>query len=253
MRPNVMTIAGFDPSGGAGILADIKTFEHHQVYGFAVNTANTFQNENEFLSMKVVDKEDISRQIEMQFEKSEIEFIKIGLFPNMSIFIEILDFIFKLNSKAKFIWDPVLKSTSEYVFHKNINPDDLDMILSNVYLITPNIPEAKILFGENFTFEQLRKQSEINYANILLKGGHSTDDYAIDTLFDSGKIIEYKDILYKDYSKHGTGCVLSAAITANLSLGYNLENACGEAKKYITKFILSNKSNLGYHFNNEDF
>ena len=60
-----------------------------------------------------------------------------------------------------------MKSTSEYVFHKNINPDDLDMILSNVYLITPNIPEAKILFGENFTFEQLRKQSEINYANIL--------------------------------------------------------------------------------------
>ena len=247
-RPNVMTIAGFDPSAGAGILADIKTFENHKVYGFAVNTANTWQNDIEFTGLSAVNISDIIKQIELQFNRFEINFAKIGLVTSLLDVNKIANYLIKRNPKIKIIWDPIISATAGFEFIKNIDYNELQEILSKIYLITPNIDEAKILFENNISTEYLLELStKSNSPNILLKGGHAKSREAKDILFEKGKKYEFITQILSEYSKHGTGCVLSAAITANLANSFTLNEACEKAKKYVYNFIKSNETRLGYH------
>ena len=247
-RPNVITIAGFDPSAGAGILADIKTFENHKVYGFAVNTANTWQNDIEFTGLSAVEISDIIKQIELQYNRFEINFAKIGLVTSLLDVNKIVNYLIKRNPKITIIWDPIISATAGFNFIKDIDRKELQEILSKIYLITPNIDEAKILFKNNISIEHLLElSSRTNYPNILLKGGHAKSTEAKDILFENGIKYEFKTQMLSGYSKHGTGCVLSAAITANLANGFILNEACEKAKKYVYNFIKSNETRLGYH------
>lgn len=128
-RPFVLTIAGFDPSGGAGILADIKTFEQHHVYGLAVNTGNTIQTENEFFEMQWTDIAFVLNSVEKLFGNYTIKAAKIGIVPSLNYLKEIVFAVKRLSPKTKIIWDTVLKSSSEFNFITIESQDDLIEIL----------------------------------------------------------------------------------------------------------------------------
>lgn len=243
-NPTVLSIAGFDPSAGAGILADIKTFEAHQVYGFGVCSAITFQNEKKFENVEWIEVENIIKQIEVLFKRFKINWVKIGLIENVDVLKKIVEYLVMQNPDVRIIWDPILKASSGFVFHKKIDGDKLIDVYRNLFLITPNMEEIGTLFpGMN---EEEAGKYLSRYCALLLKGGHRTDGNPVDVLF-YDHIQESFDSERIDNDKHGTGCVLSSSILANLAKGMKLQNACEEAKKYINRFLESNSTLLGDH------
>lgn len=247
--PYTLSIAGFDPCGGAGVLADIKTFEYHKVQGFGILTANTFQNDTEFTDLNWIDNESITKQIDILFKKYSPDFVKIGIVRNLESITEIIDRLIWQNQNVKIIWDPVLKATAGKIFHDSIDFDLLKKILRNIFVLTPNLDEVKILFPQSSLTDSELQQSVIeNEFNLLLKGGHSDKDEIIDKLFTGNQIYTFSGEKFSGYSKHGTGCVFSSALTANLAKKYSLNDACFNAKKYVEKLILSSETNLGIHF-----
>jgi hydroxymethylpyrimidine/phosphomethylpyrimidine kinase len=244
-RPFVLSIAGFDPTGGAGVLADIKTFELHQVTGFAISTANTIQTENEFFDIEWTNLNFVIRSIETLFQKYKISVVKIGIVPSLHYLNKILSTIKLLSPSTQIVWDPVLKSTTKFEFMNIEDRLDLNKILSEIDLITPNYNEIEVLFPR-FVSDKLWLQNEIPTA-ILLKGGHNSDKIGIDQLFHRNEIIDLLPSKKTCFEKHGSGCVLSAAIASNLALRQTLEEACKNAKTYIEKYLSSTSTLIGYH------
>lgn len=245
-RPFVLSIAGFDPCGGAGVLADVKTFEQHQVTGFAVVTANTIQTEDGFYEIQWTNLSFVIRSIETLFLSYKIKTVKIGIMPSLHYLNRILSTIKLLSPMTKIVWDPVLKSTTKFEFLKLEDDSDLSKILSKIDLITPNYNEIEILFPD-FIPNKLWLQNEIP-TNILLKGGHNESEMGTDRLFLKTEVLELAPSQKKCFEKHGSGCVLSAAIAANLALNQTLEEACKNAKTYIEKYLNSTSTLIGYHY-----
>ncbi|AWK04249.1 hydroxymethylpyrimidine/phosphomethylpyrimidine kinase [Flavobacterium crocinum] len=245
-RPFVLTIAGLDPSGGAGILADIKTFEQHKVSGFAIVTANTIQTENEFHKIEWIDISFVIRSIEVLFQNYKISAVKIGIVPSLSYLNRILSTIKLISPTTKIVWDPVLKSTTEFDFLNIEDRSDLNKILSKIDLITPNYIEIEQLVP-GFIKDNLWIENEISTA-ILLKGGHNLNEIGKDQLFLKNKIIDLFPSEKDCAEKHGSGCVLSSAIASNLALNQSLEMACKNAKTYIEKYLSSTSTLIGYHY-----
>lgn len=245
-RANVLSIAGFDPSSGAGVTADIKTFEQHKVQGLAVNTAITYQNETDFEGVDWMTFEQIKKQIEILFKKYQPEYIKIGLIESFDVLQQVVKLLKGINPSVKIIWDPILKASAGFDFHKNIKSAEVISLLQNIYLVTPNIPECKALMGTD-EFEEIQAQIIDNkLCNVLVKGGHSENDKVTDVLIQSDNITSFEGNRLAN-TKHGTGCVLSSAIASNLANHISLANSIKKAKQYITQFIDSNNGLLGYH------
>ena len=241
-RPFVLTIAGLDPSGGAGILADIKTFEQHKVTGFAISTANTIQTENEFYEIQWNDLSFVIRSIETLFLNYKISVVKIGIVSSLHDLNQILSIIKRLSPSTKIVWDPVLKSTTKFEFMNTEDQFDLNKILSKIDLITPNYHEAEILFP-NYSSKENRFST-----NILLKGGHNEKALGTDHLFLKDEMLELLPSEKNCFEKHGSGCVFSSAITSNLALNQTLIEACKNAKIYIENYLSSTTTLIGYHY-----
>jgi len=239
-RPIVMSIAGFDPSGGAGILADIKTFEQLNVQGFGVMTANTIQNDKEVVSVKWIPIEAILEQMDILLKRFEVGYFKIGIIENSEVFTTIKKHIIQYNPEAKIVWDPILKSSSGFTFFKNEIP--LKDLLELVYLVTPNLPEFEKLFVDEESVLEHPAAS-----NVFLKGGHSETRKGFDHLYSEGVRTVYSPGNGMVYPKHGSGCVLSSAITAFLAKEYSLPVACREGKKYTEQYLSSGTGLLGSH------
>src|ERR1035437_1980671 len=124
-RPCVLSIAGFDPSGGAGVLADIKTFEQHKVLGMGVVTGLTFQNDSEFDGVKWVEIDDILKQIEILPKKFKFEFVKIGMIKDVQTLETIISNLKSKIQNPKLIWDPILKASAGFEIHKNLDKEKL--------------------------------------------------------------------------------------------------------------------------------
>jgi hydroxymethylpyrimidine/phosphomethylpyrimidine kinase len=257
-RKYAVSIAGFDPSGGAGVLADIKTFESNKVYGLGVISANTFQNDTEFKRVDWIPVEKIINQISVLQERFEFEYVKIGLLENLEVLDTIISYLRAHISSLKLIWDPILKASAGFEFHKEVNKVMVEKICKQLYLITPNVPEAVALGLSVDSIENARHLSK--YCNVFFKGGHADDlklkienskvrtEVGRDYLFTTdGKVFAFRPKIKNIFSKHGSGCVLSSAITANLAKGENLHRACLKAKQYTEKFLSSNKTLIGYH------
>jgi hydroxymethylpyrimidine/phosphomethylpyrimidine kinase len=245
-RPIVLTIAGFDPTGGAGVLADVKTFEQHKVYGFAINTGNTIQTENAFNRIQWTTIDFVLESITTLLDNYAISAVKIGIMPSLD-YLEQIVFCLKKNSPAiKIIWDPVLKSSTEFEFLSLQNQTSLIEILQQIVLITPNYNEIKHFDREEKDPQKIAKFYSA-YCSILLKGGHNTNEIGVDYLYTQNDIHNLLPKTTECYEKHGSGCVLSAAITANLALEQNLKTACENAKKYTENYLLSNSTKLGFH------
>jgi len=248
-RPNILTIAGFDPSSGAGLTADIKTFETLKCYGLAVCTANTVQNDIEFKNCHWTSIELIRNQIEVLFDRFDIDFVKIGIVQNWEVLHEIIDVVLEKNEKIKIILDPILKSSSNFKFHEHSNSIQLDQILEKIYLITPNYLEIEKLYTNKTTKETV--QHICSKTNLFLKGGHRSEAIGKDELFTkTGKYFVLNPKQQNVSEKHGSGCVLSSAIIAYLALGFPLLKASFRGKKYTEQVLGSNTSLLGYHSRN---
>lgn len=242
-RPFVMSIAGYDPSGGAGLLADIKVFEQLTVQGLGICTAMTVQTESQFFSIEWQPLETILLSIDILMKNYPIKAIKIGVVKDAEFLIEIIKTIKLNNSEAIIVWDPVLKSTSEFSFFDLKTIPQLKNVLSQIDLLTPNYNEYQVL-QEN----RLLGNAE-HSCSVLIKGGHREDKPGTDILRKNGIeiLIEPNDKNQVFYPKHGSGCVLSSAITGHLAKGENLETACRKGKSYIEKFLTSNPTLLGFH------
>ena len=239
IHPYCLTIAGFDPSGGAGVIADCKTFEQLNVHGLSVITCNTIQTEDQFFSYNWVDFEIISDQIIKLLERYPIRFIKIGLIKDSEILLALLQLIHLRVKSPVVIWDPIvcptydLKGNEEKKFENNFAD-----ILKMISVITPNLPEFKLLFGEI--------NPENSDCTVYLKGGHS-EDKGKDFLYHNQKIYPFNPKINTSLKKHGTGCIFSSALVAFLSREFSLNKSCYRAKQYVEKRILSNKTLLAYH------
>ncbi len=244
-RPNILTIAGFDPSNGAGLTADIKTFEVLKCYGFSVCTANTIQNDVAFNACHWMPITVILEQVSVLFNRFEIDYVKIGIVENWETLSVIIEKLLSLNPNVKIVLDPILQSSSNFDFHGS-NNEILDGLLSKIYLITPNYNEIAALYPEKSIEETVRYIS--SQTNLFLKGGHNENAIGSDELFNtSGKQFSLQAKLKNCSEKHGSGCVLSSAITSYLALGFPLLKACYRGKRYTEKFLSSNKSLLGFH------
>lgn len=246
LRPYVMSLAGFDPSAGAGILADIKCFEQLQVYGFGVCTALTVQTADVFLKNDWLDAGQIIDQAAPLLGKFEVKACKIGLIKDQDTLLEVLAFLKLKAPGIKIVLDPVLKASAGYTFHNwEESLEKLAPVLSQLNLITPNYPEMQVLAGDTAAQEAARAWSA--YCPVLLKGGHNSTAAGTDYLFEAGDLRTLKSDVQQVYQKHGSGCVLSAAITAALAKGQDLYTACFLGKKYIEQFLNSSPSLLGHH------
>jgi hydroxymethylpyrimidine/phosphomethylpyrimidine kinase len=264
-RPFVLSIAGFDPSGGAGLLADIKTMESNKVYGLGVVSALTYQNDTAFEKVDWVSLEKIIEQITVLQNRFEWEYVKIGLMESPGVLYSLISELKSRNPKLKLIWDPIWKasagsSTVEaskdgFAFHGAIDRGLTEKICRELFLITPNMDEIRMLTGQ--TDEQQAAKDLSSWCHVFLKGGHmplynqaqsAKERPGRDFLFTrDGKTFSFRPKEIAKTGKHGSGCVLSSAITANLAKGFKLNRACLNAKDYTTKFLLSNKTLLGYH------
>lgn len=245
-RPYVLSIAGFDPSGGAGVLADIKTFESYKTVGLAVSTAHTYQTEDDFYGLEWHSEDKILDQLKPLLERYPIEYVKIGLIENIERLNNIIDTLKSGNPKIKIIWDPILKSSTGFSFHENIKSSELESIANNLFLVTPNLLEIGMLYPQLKADEAAKHLSQ--FCQVFLKGGHHEDSPGRDMLFNSGKSRSFNPAKVANYAKHGSGCIVSAAITSGLAKGYPLNKAILKAKRYVIKVLLSNKTLLGYHF-----
>lgn len=242
--PFVLSIAGFDPSAGAGVTADLKTFEKCSVYGLGVTSALTFQNEQAYRGTQWVDTETILRQCDSLIERYRPEYIKIGLIRDIRQLDRLLSYFQNHIPEAKIIWDPILKASSGFLFH---TPDSgwLDL-LKRIYLLTPNTPEVKSLFGTE-SLDKLREICGRSSCNILWKGGHNTGLTVTDQLVTPDKVYDFS-VHRSPFEKHGTGCLFSSAATAWLAQGFSLSEACSRAQLYVAEVLASSNSKLGFHF-----
>lgn len=249
-RPIIVSIAGFDPSSGAGLTADVKTMERLKCYGVAVNTANTVQNDVEFTNCYWTPLAVMEEQLTILFERFQIDYVKIGIVENWMVLQSIIARLKELNPNIKIVLDPVLRSSTDFNFHNIVNAvleeEFLDAILDQIYLITPNYQEIQQLYTEKNIADTLQHMA--SKTNVLLKGGHRENAIGKDQLYTTeGKVFNLQPKQADYYEKHGSGCVLSSAITSYLALKYPLLKACYKGKRYTEKVLRSNKSLLGYH------
>jgi hydroxymethylpyrimidine/phosphomethylpyrimidine kinase len=245
-KPYVLSIAGFDPSGGAGILADVKTIEANGGYGLGVLTANTFQNDIAFEKAEWITADKIKAQIEVLLKRFNVNYFKIGLIENMRTLERVVSFIKEHNPNASIIWDPILKASAGFQFHSSIDRDHLQSMMKKIRCITPNIPEAMVLF-ENQKDLHDKLLAESMHCAIYLKDGHGKGTVATDKLYIKHTAFSYLKPRIDNAKKHGSGCVLSASLATQLALGYDLQTAGEYANSYTRQFLASNETLLGYH------
>ena len=237
-----LTIAGFDGSAGAGFISDIKTMSHFGVYGQAVCTALTEQNEDEFVSPGWVIWERIEAQLDTLFKKHTFKYVKIGLVEKAKILKRVVEYIREKSPDAFIVWDPIASASAGFHFMRDAA--EFLPVMKMINLVTPNADEYKFL-----GLEAAQQKGEIQMGKdcaVLLKGGHTTDAEAIDTLFHEGKEYKFACPRLPGCGKHGTGCVLSSAILSNVALGKSLPDACRIAKDYMNEFLKSGEGRLGF-------
>jgi len=237
----VLTIAGSDSSGGAGIQADLKSFSANGVFGMSVITAVTAQNTQGVFAVQDIDVDVIEGQIVAIFDDIAVDAVKIGM-VSRSETIRIVAAGLTRYKASNVVVDPVMISKSGYYLLK---PDAVEAMISCLLplatIVTPNIPEAQEIAGIEITSlkdmeEAARIIHKLGPRYVLLKGGHREED-ATDILFDGEKYQYFTSPRIATKNTHGTGCTLSAAIAANLARGYNAYEAISCAKEYITTAI----------------
>lgn len=238
----LLTIAGSDNTGGAGIQADVKTCCAFKVYAATVITAVTAQNSKGVKDIIKVSPDMILAQLETVFEVMRPDAVKIGMLPDAETVRTVAGYLSHKDVPA-IVVDPVLVSTSGASLTGDTKETLAEMkrsLFPISTVITPNIPEAEAIAGRQIDdMEYLCKlMHNITGAKaVLLKGGHSGNDYCTDFLFDGNKLWKYKQYRIETENTHGTGCVLSTSIACGLSKGFSIDKAVRMAKDFVSYAI----------------
>jgi hydroxymethylpyrimidine/phosphomethylpyrimidine kinase len=240
MTAIALTIAGSDSSGGAGIQADLKTFAALGVYGTSAITALTAQNTQGVDAVLVVPPDFVARQIRVVARDLDIRAVKIGMLATSEI-IEAVAEQLKVLAAVPIVLDPVMVAASGDVL---LDEDAIEtlrtMLLPRATLITPNLPEAAKLLGQDEAKDEgeMRVQAEalrrLGAQAVLIKGGHAEGPEAVDLLVDGEGKLRLAAPRTETKNTHGTGCTLSSAIAAELAKGASLREAVTSAKAYVT-------------------
>jgi len=249
--PVVLTIAGSDPSGGAGIQADLKTITVLKCYGASVITALTAQNTEGVQGIFPITDKFIEKQLDSVFSDIKTDAVKIGMLHDSKVIKSIAKKIKEYNIN-KIILDPVMVATSgDTLLENNAVKALIEKLFPLAYLITPNIKEAEVLSKIKITgnadmIDAILKIKNLGAKNILLKGGDIDETNSNDLLLISDsikdKLVWFKSKKINSKNTHGTGCTLSSAIASFTARGYGLEKAISSAKHFITGAIISAKN-----------
>jgi len=246
-RVSVLTIAGSDSGGGAGIQADLKTFAAHGVHGLSAIAALTAQHTRGVAAVHLPDIGFLRAQLDACFGDFRIGAVKIGMLANAEV-IECVAGALEVHRPPHIVLDPVMVATSGA---KLLQDDALHALRTRLLplasIVTPNIPEAELLLGHTITTTASAESALAEFVDdlgaraVLLKGGHLPGDGPmIDRYWDGETVAQYAhDRL--DLQAHGTGCTLASAIAANLCLGLPLQDACEAATHYVHRAL-----RLGY-------
>ncbi|MEK7286016.1 MAG: bifunctional hydroxymethylpyrimidine kinase/phosphomethylpyrimidine kinase [Nitrospirota bacterium] len=241
-QKQVLTIAGFDPSGGAGIQADIKTFAAHGVFGLSVMTAMAAQNTQTMTAVYDLPISLIEEQIDLLFSDFDIAAVKIGMLSSREI-VECVAKRLRQYGAKNLVVDPVMVSKSGKLL---LQPDAIVSVKKELLpiarLVTPNCMEAEQLTGHPVrTLEDARRAAKIIFQlgpkAVLVKGGHLEEDRGTDILFDGNDFTVISGAYIDTRHTHGTGCTYASAIAAHLAHGENLVDAVFLAKRYMTEAI----------------
>lgn len=252
--PVALTIAGFDPSGGAGIVADIKTFSAFECFAVAAVTSLTFQNTMGVFGAVHQTAETVRAQVVPVIEDFRVACAKTGMLPTREVIAEVAR-LFRETELPTPVVDPVVRSTSGYDL---IDDEALAALVAELLplarVLTPNIPEAERITGLQIIDEEGMRRAahamrEMGARAVLVKGGHlkasaegkgqsaENAPTALDLLDDEGRVTLFRGEWIETTSTHGTGCTLSAAIAASLGRGLSLEKAVEAAKRYTADAI----------------
>lgn len=252
--PVALTVAGFDPSGGAGIVADIKTFAAFDCFGVAAVTSLTFQNTMGVFGAAHQTAETVRAQVLPVIEDFRVACAKTGMLPTREVITEVAR-LFRETALPAPVVDPVVRSTSGYNL---IDDEALRALVAELLplsrILTPNIPEAERITGLKIEDEEGMRRAahamrEMGAKAVLVKGGHLKTNaegesriaenapVALDLLDDEGRVTLFRGEWIETTSTHGTGCTLSAAIAACLGRGLSLEKAVETAKRFTAEAI----------------
>lgn len=238
MIKTVLTIAGSDSSGGAGIQADIKTISAHNMYAMSAVTALTAQNTTGVYGIMEATPEFVANQLDCIFTDIFPDAVKIGMVSNAKIIEVIADKLVQYGAK-NIVVDPVMVSTSG---SKLLCDEAMETLITKLLplgdVVTPNIPEAEALCGfaihnEEDMIQAGKVISQRLHGAVLVKGGHLVND-AIDLLYEKETVRWYKAERINNPNTHGTGCTLSSAIACNLAAGKSMDESIKNAKEYLT-------------------
>ena len=233
----VLTIAGSDSGGGAGIQADLKTFAALGLYGASAVTAITAQNPVAVTAIHEVPLGVIAAQIDAVLEDLRPDAVKVGMLSSPEIVALVAEKLARAAIGAVVV-DPVMVAKSG---DRLLRPEAVEALRTRLLplagVLTPNLPEAEVLLGRPVATAAEQEQAARDIAAlgpraVVVKGGHRAGP-AVDVLFDGRRVYEYRAERIETTSTHGTGCTFSAAIAAYLALGLALPEAVGEAKRYL--------------------
>ncbi len=247
--PKLLIIAGSDPSGGAGIQADIKTAAAHKVYAAAAITCLTAQNTEKVFDVFFPYKDFLRKQIDVVLDDIKFDAIKIGMLGNAETIEVVADVLQKKAKNVPLILDSVMVATSgDLLLEKNAIEALKNKLVKGAYIVTPNIDEAEVLAGIKIAnLDDMKKAAikimEIGAKNVLIKGGHlkNLSDRIYNILLDEKNnfhVISNKKIAAEKI--HGTGCTLASAIACNITKKMDLVEATKKANRYVYYSIVKN-------------
>ena len=237
----VLSIAGSDCSGGAGIQADLKTFSAHGVFGMSVIVSVVAENTSRVIDIQDITPDMIEKQMDAIFEDIEVDAVKIGMLSTQ-VCMETVARKLAEYQPNHIVIDPVMYAKNGCAL---MDPNSIDTLIKVVIphadLLTPNIPEAERISNIRIhNSEDMKAAARVIYdmgcKNVLIKGGHAIGD-ALDILYDGIDFYGFKTQRIDTKNTHGTGCTFSSAITSNLALDMTMPEAVKKAKKYITMAI----------------
>lgn len=240
---HALTIAGSDCSGGAGIQADLKTFAAHGIYGMSVIASVVAENTYRVIYIQDITPDMIEKQMIAVFEDIDVHAVKVGMLSGRESMLAVSKML-KIYHPKYTVIDPVMVAKGGCAL---MQEEALSTLITNMiplaHVLTPNIPEAETITGMQIKTEEERRQAAIKIhqmgaKNVLLKGGHlSEEEDATDLLYDGKSFETFTAKRIPTKNTHGTGCTFSSAIASNLALGYPLSTAVANAKNYVTMAI----------------
>jgi len=238
--PILLAIGGFDPSCGAGVAADLKTFAAYGCYGVAAITSLTVQNTQLVEAVHNTPSAELREQLDVLAADCEIAAVKIGMLGNRGNAVAVCEFL-DAHKFAQVVYDPVMKSSSgsELLDAGGVKYIAAEL-LKRANVITPNVPEAEVLTGVEVKDvaameTAARKLVEMGARAVIVTGGHM--ERAVDVVFDGNEMVQLGGEKVKTENTHGTGCTFASALLAQLAAGRGLIEAATLAKAYVTKAI----------------